>query len=262
MFLIYINDIVVDINSSVRLFADDTSLYLIVDNPAEAARCINSDLERMHQWAERWLVKFNAKKSEAILISRKTNRLIHPRLLMNNELINEVSYHKHLGIFLSSDGTWHEHINNITSKAWLRINVMRKLKFLLYRKSLEITYFIFIRPLLEYADVVLDNCTLYEVNALEKIQLEAARIVTGATKLVSLEMLYKETGSETLEIRRSNHKLCLFYKMNNNISQSIYLLSFHNLLKIQPVMVWEMLQIYANHFREHNYTLSHFFLLL
>ena len=172
----------------------------------------------MHQWAERWLVKFNAKKSEAILISRKTNRLIHPRLLMNNEPINEVSYHKHLGIFLSSDGTWHEHINNITSKAWSRINVMRKLKFLLDRKSLEITYFTFIRPLLEYADVVWDNCTLYEVNALEKIQLEAARIVTGATKLVSLEMLYKETGWETLEIRRSKHKLCLFYKMNNNIS--------------------------------------------
>ena len=167
LFLIYINDIVVDINSSVRLFADDTSLYLIVDNPAEAARCINSDLERMHQWAERWLVKFNAKKSEAILISRKTNRLIHPRLLMNNEPINEVSYHKHLGIFLSSDGTWHEHINNITSKAWSRINVMRKLKFLLDRKSLEITYFTFIRPLLEYADVVWDNCTLYEVNARE-----------------------------------------------------------------------------------------------
>ena len=88
LFLIYINDIVVDINSSVRLFADDNSLYLILDNPAEAARCINSDLKRMHRWAERWLVKLNAKKSEAILISRKTNRLIHPRLLMNNEPIN------------------------------------------------------------------------------------------------------------------------------------------------------------------------------
>ena len=127
------------------------------------------------------------KKSEAFLISRKTNRRIHPRLLMDNESIKEVSYHKHLGIFLSSDGTWHEHINNITSKAWLRINVMRKHKFLLDRKSLEIMYFTFIRPLL--ADVVGDNCTLYEVNALLKIQLEAARVVTGATKLVSLEML-------------------------------------------------------------------------
>ena len=94
---------------------------------------------------------------------------------MKNESINEVSYHKHLGIFLTSDGTWHEHINNITSKAWLRINVMRKLKFLLDSKSSKIMYFTFIRPLLEYADVVWNNCTLYEVNALDKIQLEAAR---------------------------------------------------------------------------------------
>ena len=59
----------------------------------------------MYQWAESWLVKFNAKKSEALLISRKANRPLHPQLLMNNEPIKEVSYHKHLGIFLSSDGT-------------------------------------------------------------------------------------------------------------------------------------------------------------
>ena len=67
---------------------------------------------------------------------------------MNNEPIKEVSYHKHLGIFLSSDGTWHDHINSITSKAWLRVNLMRKLKFLLDRRSLEIIYVSFIRPLL------------------------------------------------------------------------------------------------------------------
>ena len=95
---------------------------------------------------------------------------------------------------------------------------MRKLKFLLDRRSLEIIYISFIRPLLAYVDVVWDNCTLYEVNALEKIQLQAVRIVTGTTKPVSLEMLYKETGCETLEVRRSKHKLCLFYKISNNIS--------------------------------------------
>ena len=65
-------------------------------------------------------------------------------------------------------------------------------------------YVSFIRLLLEYADVVCDNCTMYEVNAQEKIQAEAARIVTGATKLVSLDMLYRETGWETLESTRRN----------------------------------------------------------
>ena len=69
---------------------------------------------------------------------------------------------------------------------------MRKFKFLLDRRSLEIIYISSIRPLLEYADVVWDNCTRYEVIAIEKIQLEAARIVTGTTKLVSLDESYNE----------------------------------------------------------------------
>ena len=71
---------------------------------------------------------------------------------------------------------------------------MRKLKFLLDRNSLQTIFFSFIRPLLEYADVVWDNCTQYEVDELEKIQNEAARIVTGATRLVSINLLHCETG--------------------------------------------------------------------
>ena len=41
---------------------------------------------------------------------------------------------------------------------------------------------------------ITDNCTLYEANELEKIQLEAAHIATGSTKLVSIDSLYTETG--------------------------------------------------------------------
>ena len=110
-------------------------------------------------------------------------------------------------------------MNYITSKAWIRLNVMRKLKFILDRKSLEIIYTSFIRPILEYADVFWDtgNCTQYEINALEKIQIETARIATGTTKLVSLDKLYRETGWETLAERRKKHKLCLFYKMSNDL---------------------------------------------
>ena len=83
LFLIYINDTVTNIKSTVRLFADVTSLYLIVDEPVEAARCLNSHLELIYRWAESCLVKFNAAKSESILISRKANKPYHPPLLMN-----------------------------------------------------------------------------------------------------------------------------------------------------------------------------------
>ncbi|MCG8079340.1 MAG: hypothetical protein JAY75_24360, partial [Candidatus Thiodiazotropha taylori] len=107
----------------------------------------------------------------------------------------------------SSDCTWHHHINYITEKAWTRINVMRKLKFKLDRKSLETIYLTFIRPLLEYGDILWDNCSQYEKDELDKIQNEAARIATGATKLVSIKDLYNEIQWESLDDRRKNINL-------------------------------------------------------
>ncbi|MES9883416.1 MAG: reverse transcriptase family protein [Sedimenticola sp.] len=220
LFLVYINDIVLGINSTIKLFADDTSLYIVVDTPDNAALALNSDLETIHEWAGKWLVSFNPTKTESLLISRKTNKPIHPALIMNNTTIQEVDHHKHLGLTLSNNGTWHSHFENTLSKAWTRTHILRKLKFQLNRKTLETMYISFIRPVLEYADVVWDNCTRYQVQDLEKVQLEAARIVTGTTKLVSFDALYRETGWETLESRRRKHKLLLMYKMHNGLVPS------------------------------------------
>ena len=137
---------------------------------------------------------------------------------MNQTEIKEVTSHKHLGVVFSNDCTWHEHLDYIKSKAWTQINIMRKLKFKLERCSRQTIYLSFIRPVIEYSDVVWDNCTLYKANELEKIQLQAARIVTGATKLVSIDSLYTESGSETLTSCRNKHKLQLFCKMQNGLT--------------------------------------------
>ena len=87
---------------------------------------------------------------------------------------------------------------------------MRKLKYDLDRKSLETIYIVFIRPILEYADALWDNCTQAEKQELDKIQLEAARIATGATKLVSIHKFSDDIGWEELYSRRKKHKLVLF----------------------------------------------------
>ena len=79
---------------------------------------------------------------------------------------------------------------------------MRKLKYDLDRKSLETIHLVFIRPILEYADVLWDNCTQAEKQELEKIRLEAARTATGARKLVSIQRLSYEIGWKELDSRR------------------------------------------------------------
>ena len=67
----------------------------------------------------------------------------------------------------------------------------------------------FIRPILEYADVIWDSQNQSSINKLENVQLDAARRVTGETKLTGLNRLYEETKWEKLSDRRQNHKLLL-----------------------------------------------------
>ena len=66
--------------------------------------------------------------------------------------------------------------------------------------------------------IIWNNCPAYLKDRLEKVNIEAARIVTGATKLVSLNDLYRETGWETLEKRREKHKLIQFFKITNGLT--------------------------------------------
>ena len=81
---------------------------------------------------------------------------------MQNHQIYEVDFHMYLGLHFSNECTWHQHISYIKEKAWFRINVIRKLKLKLDRKSLETIHIAFIRPLLEYRDVIWDKCAQYE----------------------------------------------------------------------------------------------------
>ena len=81
---------------------------------------------------------------------------------MLNQQIKEVDSHKHLGFYFSNDGSWHHQIQYIKDKAWTRINTMKKIKYKLDRKSIQIMYTAFVRTILEYADVVWDNPAQYE----------------------------------------------------------------------------------------------------
>jgi hypothetical protein len=84
-------------------------------------------------------------------------------------------------------------------------------------ENLEKIYFTYIRPLLEYAFELWDGCTILDLNKIEQIQHEAARMVTGLPKFASIESLYFEGHS-----RRHSRKLNLFYKIRN-IDSPLYL---------------------------------------
>ena len=94
---------------------------------------------------------------------------------------------------------------------------MKKLKFRLNRTSLSLLYTSFIRPQLEYASEVWGGCSSVDSDRLEKIQLIAARIVTGLPIFASRESLYFETGWDTLSCRRQISRLKTMYKFDRNM---------------------------------------------
>jgi len=81
-FLIYINDKVSDITSNIKLFADDTSLSMVVENPTITADILNDDPQNINSWAYKWLVTFKSAKTESMLISKKINKPDPPPLFM------------------------------------------------------------------------------------------------------------------------------------------------------------------------------------
>ena len=74
LFLIYINDIVNNIQSVIKLFADDTSLSLALNNPDSRAEILNHDLEKINEWAKKWKVRFNEEKTEQLNFTRGQNQ--------------------------------------------------------------------------------------------------------------------------------------------------------------------------------------------
>ena len=130
LFLIYINDLVININCMIKLFADDTSLYIVVDNPDTSAFLLNHDLDQFNKWSRQWLVSFNPAKTECPTISNNVKKPFHPSLIFDSIHLKEVESHKHLGVVFSSNLIWNLHIEEV---------VERPILALVYCEGLSIT---------------------------------------------------------------------------------------------------------------------------
>ena len=96
---------------------------------------------------------------------------------------------------------------------------MRKLKYPISRNALNQMYMSYLLPVVEYALGVWDGCSERDSQTLQKIQDKAARLVTGPTRSVSLENLYKECGWLTLS-QRQQHKLSFMYNVDAGLVPS------------------------------------------
>lgn len=84
---------------------------------------------------------------------------------------------------LWSDGSWSKHINGVYEKACKRLTLLKLLKHTNDRETLIKIYIAFVRLMLKKDNIVWGNCTKGNSDLLKRVQIEAARIITGLTLL-------------------------------------------------------------------------------
>ena len=104
LFLVFIDDLTKVVrHTQIRLFADDTCLFITVDNRDATTAQVNVDLDAIEKWSDEWLVTFSAPKTKSMIISNKMDRNNNPQVSMHNSVLEDVSHHKHLGLVLSNN---------------------------------------------------------------------------------------------------------------------------------------------------------------
>ena len=119
LFLIYINDLSDGLSTTAKLFADDTSLFSIVQNFNTSTSHLNSDLSKSSNWAFQWKMSFNpdpSKQAQEVIFSRKIQKSCHPSIYFNKKSVKQVPSQKHLGLILDNRLNFQEHLKNILNK--------------------------------------------------------------------------------------------------------------------------------------------------
>ena len=138
-----------------------------------------------------------------VVFSRKKNPSNHHDIYFNNMPLNRKNTENHLGLYLDTKLNFSEHTNEKIKKAVKGISVIKKLNVTLPHSSLLTIYKSFIRPHLDYGDVIYDQPNNNRLSEkIESIQYNAALAITGTIRGTSREKLYQEVGCESLKDRR------------------------------------------------------------
>ena len=218
LFLLYINDLPDKITSQVRLFADDTAVYLTVTSKDDS-HTLQQDLIKLEHWEKTWEMHFNSSKYQVMHICKSPNP-IKTQYVLHGQVLEAVEHVKYMGLDIGNKQSWNNHIQNVTTKAnktlgYLRRNIRTKHKVIR-----QTAYQTLVRPQVEYASPVWSPHTDKNINKIEAVQRRASRWVThDYSSYSSVTQMIDTLGWRSLEQRRADARLIMFYKIVHGLAE-------------------------------------------
>jgi hypothetical protein len=187
-------------------------------------------------------MSFNPDKCEVLRITNKRNKIMANYI--HGQQLQIVDNAKYLGLTISKNLSWNNHVNNITKKANSTLAFLRRNIQNCPQRAKTQAYNTFVRPSLEYASTVWDPHTQANINKVESIQCRAARFVTNNyDPRASVTILLQDLNWPTLQYRRQLAKLIMMYRITYHligIPSITFLIPSrsgtrgHNILYLQP----------------------------
>ena len=214
LFLIYINDLAETLHDcSICIFADDSKMYFKADTTENVTK-IQNDINRIWLWCKDWQLSVAATKCNILHIGRTNPRAAYN---MGQNVIPDTSSIRDLGILISEDLGFSQHISKICSSALQRINLIFRAFTTRDRETLVKTYVTYVRPLVEYNSPVWSPSLLCDIEQIEKVQRYFTRRLSGLKNLSYKDRL-DVLGLQTLEVRRIVIDLLEVFKIVKGIS--------------------------------------------
>lgn len=212
LFSIFINDLPSHLTSSVRLFADDCIIYRQIRSTTDHA-ILQQDLECVTNWCTSWQMTLNTDKCKIMTVSRKHSNSLFTYSL-NSVTLSRTSSYKYLGVYLTSNLSWAEHIQCITAKASRTLGYLIRNLHSAPVSTRKLAYLTFVRPQLEYASAIWSPHQAYLIHSLEAIQNRAARFIShDYNRHSSVTSIKLSLSLTSLQTRRDIALLCLLQKL-------------------------------------------------
>ena len=216
LFLLYINDLPDCIKSNASLFADDTFIYRVIHSD-EDWQVLQSDIHSVENWSKKWLMPLNAAKTQLISFGKGRSDKATPQYKMGGVIVQEVKHVKYLGVTLSSNMEFSEHVSNKIKKATQVLGLLKRTLWNAPQRAKLLAYKAMCRPILEYASVVWDPHLKKHIYNIEMVQNRAIRFIASIKgRDTSITEVRNTLGLETLECRRKEARLRLIHKMMSN----------------------------------------------
>ena len=180
LFIMYINDLPLHVENSVRIFADDTKIFAQSDT-LENRQALQRDLDRLQQWSSEWLLKFHPDKCKVLRVGQNGESqqyFLGSETDGTRQPLENTQSEKDLGVIIDSKLNFKEHVAYITSKANRILGVIRRSFDHLTDSMFIQLYKTLVRPILEYGHSVWDPTQKTLKREIEDVQRRATKLIS------------------------------------------------------------------------------------